>query len=370
MDATQLRFVMGLGQIPKIGPVLARRLIDTCGGAENVFAEKRPALAAIPGIGDRLAEAISGYRIPERIDREIEYISRHNIKALFYQDEEYPDRLRNCEDAPVLLFVMGSTGLHRSRVISIVGTRSPTDYGRNVTRDLIAELACTYPDVLVISGLAYGIDICAHRAALKNGIDTAAVLGHGLSMIYPAMHRETAAQMVAKGALVTEFLHDDKPEAPNFVRRNRIIAGLADATIVIESGIKGGALITADLAASYNRDVMAVPGRTADARSKGCNLLIKTNKAALLESLHDLEYLLGWQQDVAEKKAIQPNLFDDLNDYEKILLDILGAHERLTVDQLALLSSMAVSRVSSLLLNLECRGLVRCLPGKVYKMMK
>ena len=296
-----LRYKIGIGLIPKIGPVLTRRLIAYCGSAEGVFKEKKLHLSKIPGIGVRLAEHIGSLTNLDAADSEIEFITKHGIEALFYLDDNYPERLRHCEDAPVILYVKGRNLFNRKKVISIVGTRNPTDYGRSQTRELIADIAVNYPDMLIVSGLAYGIDICAHKAALKNNLDTVGVLGHGLSVLYPSAHREVAGQMVDKGALVTEFRHDEKPESPNFVKRNRIIAGLADATVVIESGEQGGALITADIANSYNRDVFAFPGRVNDNYSIGCNRLIKTNRAALTEKLDDIEYLMGWQKN--EKKS-------------------------------------------------------------------
>lgn len=363
-----LRYKIGIGMIPKIGPVLTKRLIAYCGSAEGVFTEKKNHLTKIPGIGDRLINHIISHKNLEAADIEIEFINHHKINALFYLDDNYPERLRHCEDAPVVLYVRGNTLFNREKVVSIVGTRNPTEYGRSMTREFVGLLAAAHPDVLVVSGLAYGIDICAHKASLKNNIDTAGVLGHGLSTLYPSVHSEVAKQMVEKGALVTEFRHDEKPESPNFVKRNRIIAGLADATIVMESGEQGGALITADIANSYNRDVFAFPGRVNDKYSVGCNRLIKSNRAALIESLDDLEYLMGWQK--AEKaEAVQKELFIELNNDEKLLIDLIRADGNATIDILAIRSDMPVSKVSSLLLNLEFKGIVRCLPGKVYRLV-
>jgi DNA processing protein len=237
-----------------------------------------------------------------------------------------------------------------------------------MTKDFVGKLAAAHPDVLIVSGLAYGIDICAHKASLKNNVETVGVLGHGLSVLYPAVHREVAKQMVEKGALVTEFRHDEKPESPNFVKRNRIIAGLADATIVMESGEEGGALITADIANSYNRDVFAFPGRVNDRYSVGCNRLIKSNRAALIENLEDLEYLMGWQK-LVKSGAVQKELFIELTGEEKMLADLIRADGNATIDILAIRSNLQISRVSSLLLGLEFKGVVRCLPGKVYQLV-
>lgn len=362
-----LRYKIGIGMIPKIGPVLTKRLIAYCGSAEGVFTDKKNHLSKIPGIGERLIDHIVNHKNLDAADAEIEFITKHRIDTLFYLDDNYPVRLRNCEDAPVLLYVKGKTDFNRTRVISIVGTRNPTDYGRNMTREFIETLASGYPDILIVSGLAYGIDICAHKASLKNNLDTAGILGHGLSVLYPSSHREVARQMIEKGALVTEFRHDEKPESPNFVKRNRIIAGLSDATIVMESGEEGGALITADIANSYNRDVFAFPGRVNDRYSVGCNRLIKTNRAVLIESLDDLEYIMGWQK-AKKSEPLQKELFIELNPEEKQMLEFIRNDSTATIDILAIRSNLPVSRVSAILLNLEFKGIIRCLPGKVYQM--
>jgi DNA processing protein len=369
MNTDQLRYKIGIGLIPKIGPVLTKRLIAYCGSAEGIFMEKRSKLSKIPGIGERLVDHILSHRNLDMVDEEIEWLTRNGINAQFYLDDDYPERLRQCEDAPVILYIKGKTQFNRQKVVSIVGTRNPTDYGRNFTRELVDAMASSYPDMLIVSGLAYGIDICAHRAALRNSLDTAAVLGHGLSHLYPSAHRETASQITGQGALVTEFMHLEKPESVNFVRRNRIIAGLADATIVVESGERGGALITADIANSYNRDVFTLPGRVTDKYSTGCNRLIKTNRAALLENLADLEYLMGWQKTEGQPDAIQRMLFVELDEEESMLAGLLRNHASLTIDQLSMMGNLPVSRTSSVLLNLEFKGLIKCLPGKVFKLV-
>jgi DNA processing protein len=368
MENDTLRYKIAIGLIPKIGPVLTKRLIAYCGSAEAVFSEKAYRLARIPGIGEKLARQIIQHKNLKAADSEMEFIREHRIFVLFYLDDDFPERLKQCEDAPVLLYAMGNTALNRKKVISIVGTRNPTDYGRELTRDLVENLAALFPDVLVVSGLAYGIDIIAHRASLKHNLNTVAVLGHGLSVIYPSAHREVARQIISQGALITEFLHDEKPESANFVKRNRIIAGISDATIVVESGEKGGALITADIANSYNRDVFAFPGRTGDKYSTGCNRLIKTNRAALIEGVADLEYIMGWQKTGQHNHAFQKELFVELDPDEAMLAGLLKFETAPTIDQIALQSNLPVSRVSAMLLNLEFKGVVKCLPGKVYQL--
>ncbi len=363
-----LKYKIGIGLIPKIGPVLTRRLISYCGGAEAVFREKRTNLEKIPGIGDKLADYVYRNDVLKRAEEEIGFIQKNRITALFYLDEDYPDRLRHCEDAPVVIYVKGKTRFDRAKVLSIVGTRNPTDYGKELCRQLVESLAGRHPDLLVVSGLAYGIDICAHKSALKHKLETAAVLAHGFSVIYPAVHREAAREIIGQGALVTEFLHDEQPEPNNFVKRNRIIAGIADATVVVESGAQGGAMITADIANSYSRDVFAFPGRTFDNYSVGCNHLIKTNRAALIEDARDVEYLMGWQKDdTGKKKELQQELFVELSGDERALLNAIREKSGLTIDQLSLQCELPVSKTSSLLLNLEFHGLVKCLPGKLYK---
>ncbi len=369
MNTDQLRYKIGIGLIPKIGPVLTKRLIAYCGSAEGIFREKSTGLSKIPGIGDRLADYIVSHRSLDSVDQEIEWLNKYRVDALFYLDGDYPERLKQCEDAPVILYVKGKTPLNRPKVISIVGTRNPTEEGRSITRKLTGELAGRFPDMLIVSGLAYGIDTCAHKGALRNNLDTVAVLGHGLSHMYPSVNRETAAHIAERGALITEFMHDEKPESSNFVKRNRIIAGLADATIVVESGEKGGALITADIANSYNRDVFAFPGRISDKYSTGCNRLIKTNRAALMENIGDLEYLMNWQKTEKQPDGFQKTLFIELDEEEKILISLLKDNTSLTIDQLAVQGNLQVSRTSSVLLNLEFKGLVKCLPGKVFRLI-
>jgi DNA processing protein len=343
-----LKYKIGIGLIPKIGPVLTRRLISYCGSAE--------------------AESVFKNDVLKRAEKEIEFLEKHKVSALFYLDELYPERLRHCEDSPIVIFVRGNTNFNRPRVLSVVGTRNPTDYGKELCANLIEELAARHPDLLIVSGLAYGIDICAHKAALKHNLETAAILAHGLTVIYPAIHREAARQIVEQGALVTEFLHDEQPEPNNFVKRNRIIAGIADATVVVESGEQGGALITADIANSYSRDVFAFPGRTFDNYSRGCNRLIKTNRAALIEDARDVEYLMSWQpEETAAKVDMQKELFVDLSAEESALLKAVREDSGITIDQLSLQCDLPVSKVSAFLLNLEFHGLVKCLPGKIYK---
>lgn len=362
-----LKYKIGISQIPGIGSIIAKKLIAYTGSVEAVFKEKKKSLLKVPGIGETLAQVIVKHQNLEKAEAEIEFIRKFDIKYFFYLDEAYPSRLRQCTDAPIILFYKGNLDFNRDKVISIVGTRNATDYGKEMTSKLVEELANRHKGTIVVSGLAYGIDICAHRAALKNHIPTVAVLAHGLSTLYPAVHRNTAKEIVSNGALVTDFTSDMQPERNNFIKRNRIIAGLADATIVVESGAEGGALITADLANSYNRDVFAVPGRVSDPWSKGCNKLIKTNKAAIIESVEDLEYFMGWDSEKAEPR--QMTLFQNLTDEEQVIVNLLKDENNLMIDIMCLRADMPVNQLSSILLKLEFMGLIKSLPGKVYRLV-
>lgn len=363
------RYQIGISLIPGIGNITAKKLIAYTGSVEAVFCEKKKGLLKIPGIGELLAEQIiKGSFVLDIADKELDFIQKHQIGASFYLDNDYPLRLKNCEDSPIVLFYKGNVDFNKLKVLSIVGTRNATEYGKDCVNQLVGDLKVRGHDVIIVSGLAYGVDIYAHRAALRNGLDTIAALAHGLSTIYPGVHKTTAKDICEQGALVTDFISSVMPERNNFIKRNRIIAGLADATLVVESGLKGGALITADIAGSYNRDVLAFPGRVNDSFSKGCNWLIKCNKAAMVESVEDLEYQLGWEI-TSNKKNIQPELFVELSDDEHRLIDILREKGELPIDIIALHANIPVSKVSALLLNIEFAGLIRSLPGKVYKLI-
>lgn len=363
-----LKYKIGISQIPGVGSILAKKLIAYTGSIEAVFKEKKKNLMKIPGIGNTLADVIVSHQNLEKAEAEIEFLQHYGIRHYFYLDDEYPARLKQCSDAPIILFCKGEVNFNAGKMISIVGTRKATDYGREFCSSLVSDLAARHQDVVIVSGLAYGIDIAAHRASLKNNIPTIAVLGHGLATIYPAVHRNTAREIVSKGALVTDFTSDILPERNNFVKRNRIIAGLADATVVVESGMEGGALITADLANSYNRDVFAYPGRVGDEWSKGCNSLIKKNKAAMIESVDDLEYIMGWNHTSGQQPR-QMSLFLNLSADEQMIVDILKEENNLMIDVICLRADMPVNKASSLLLQLEFAGLIKSLPGKVYRLI-
>lgn len=369
MEDELLKYKIGISLIPGVGDITAKKLIAYTGGVEGVFKEKRKNLVKIPGIGEILANEIANQQVLEIAEREIDFMKKFDVRHYFYLDENYPFRLKQCPDAPIVLFTKGTVDFNAEKIVSIVGTRSATEYGKECCSKLVEGLAQRHNNVIVVSGLAYGIDICAHRAALKNKLDTIAVLAHGLSTIYPGTHRNTAKEITAQGALVTDFISQALPERNNFVKRNRIIAGLADVTVVVESGKEGGALITADLANSYNRDVAAFPGKVSDDWSRGCNKLIKTNKAALIEDIEDLEFVMGWNSNTTSKQPRQMNLFHDLSEDEKRIVAILTEENNLMIDLICLRAEMSVSKVSPLLLNLEFSGIVKSLPGKVIRLL-
>jgi DNA processing protein len=363
----ELHFKIALSNIPGIGPMLARRLVAYTGGVEAVFREKKILLEKVPGIGQIKASLVDRKGLLEEAEKEIDYMHKNNIQALFYLDENYPARLRECEDSPIIIYVKGNDRLNAEKMISIVGTRNASDYGRACTEEIVEYMAARYPEIVIVSGLAFGIDITAHKAAIKNNICTIAALGHGFEFLYPGAHSSYSRRITENGALLTEFKSDKKPEAGNFVSRNRIIAGLADATIIIESAVKGGALITADIANSYNRDVFALPGRSGDPYSKGCNQLIKKNKAALIECGADIEFALGWSDNIKRPGGIQKSLFIELSKEEKDILNFLDQHGDSALDEISISIALPVAKTSASLLNMEFNGLVRTLPGKYFR---
>ncbi len=360
-----LKYKIALSLIPNIGDILAKRLVSYCGSAQAVFEEKKVSLEKIPGIGNINANAVSNSTVFKRAEEEIKFIEKNKITPLFYLDKEYPKRLTHCEDSPVMLYFKGTANLNADKVISIVGTREATDYGRQLCEKLVADLAVYNP--LVVSGLAYGIDICAHKAAMSNGLTTVCGLAHGLDKIYPALHKESAEKMLENGGWLSDFTSKVIPDRENFPRRNRIVAGMADATIVIESKIGGGSLITADIANSYNRDVFAFPGRVDDECSKGCNNLIKQNKAALIQSAADISYILGWEQKT-KKSPVQKQLFVELSPDEELVVKVLREKDGIAIDDLCLVCNLPMSKISGLLLTLEFSGIVRSMPGKMYRL--
>lgn len=365
-EEVSLKHKIALGLIPRIGDINARKLVSHFGSVEAIFHEPYGNLLKIPGIGPGLASYISDRSYLAVAEKEIEYIEKYNVRTYFYLDNDYPFRLRQCEDSPVVFFFRGNCDLDAQRVLSIVGTRNATSRGKELCEKIIAGLAADHPDLIIVSGLAYGIDIASHKAALNNNLNTIGVLAHGLGTIYPSMHDSTAKNMTDHGGLLTDFISDSLPERNNFLKRNRIIAGLSDATIVIESGIKGGALITADIANSYNRDVFAVPGRPDDQWSAGCNNLIKNNKASLAENAGDIESFLNWKPQ-KQKVAVQKTLFAEMDDTEKNIFGLIRELGEPTIDTICRTLDIPVYRLSSILLQMEFKGIIRCYPGNIYR---
>ncbi len=361
-------YKVALSMVPGVGSIGAKRILASAGSAEAAFRLERSRLLQIPGIGSLLADRIRDKGILEKARKELDYIRKNNIHCLFYKDDNYPQRLSYCEDAPLVLFTRGKLDSDSRKTLSVVGTRRPTSHGLEACRKLIRDLARRHPDLVIVSGLAYGIDHCAHKAALEFGLDTIAVLGHGLKFLYPSMHRSIAGRIEGSGALVTDFASGDKPERNNFIKRNRIIAGLSEATVVVESGIKGGALITADLANSYNRDVFAFPGRITDPASAGCNGLIKSHRAALIEDYNDVEYQLGWEAAEANRQFAWPSDTRELSTEEKSIIKVLESGGDSSIDLLCFHTGLPVSRISGILLDLELSGLILGIPGDCYRL--
>ena len=359
---------IALSMLKGIGPVNARNLVAYCGGVEPIFTDRKlkNTLEKVPGIGPKLIASITDKKVLTTAEKELAYLRKHKLRALFYLDPDYPGRLKQAEDAPVILFVKGDADLDATHVVSIVGTRTPTEPGKRLCAELVEGLKeCK---ATIVSGLAYGIDIVAHRTALKHDLPTIGCVAHGLDKLYPGEHASTAKEMARHGALVSE-LPSGSPFAPgNFPARNRVIAGLSDCTIVVESGPKGGSLITADIAGSYDREVFAFPGRPTDPRSEGCNKLIQQNKAALINHASDVITMMEWMP--KKKKApVQAALFSELLPDEQTLADIMKAQGSAHIDELCVKSNWAQGKVAGLLLNMEFNGLVKSLPGKIYRLI-
>src|SRR5450759_1942987 len=366
MSDVQLKHKIALGLIPRIGDINARKLVSHFGNVEAIFKEPYRKLIKRPGIGSGIAKYINDRSYLDSAEKEAEYVTKNNIRTYFYLDNDYPFRLRQCDDSPVVFFYMGTSDLDSAKILSVVGTRNATTRGRELCDKIIGGLAIGHPDLIIVSGLAYGIDIAAHKSALARNLQTIGVLAHGFKTTYPSMHASTAMTMIKNGGLITDFLSDALPERNNFIKRNRIIAGLSDATLVVESGTKGGALITTDIANSYNRDVFAVPGRPDDQWSAGCNSLIRSNKASLTECSDDIEYFLNWKPEKS-KPPVQRTLFSELDDTEKLIYELLTKEGELTIDTICRSLEIPVYKLSSLLLQMEFKGLLKCSPGNVYR---
>ena len=367
MTQSDLYYTLALMQVEGVGDVIAKKLIQNCGNAAEVFASKKSHLQKIDGIGSVVIKNLHDKSVFAKAESELQFISKENISTAYFQSENYPERLKHCFDCPVLLFQAGNIDLQNKRIISVVGTRQITTYGMEFTKRLIEDIAPLNP--IIVSGFAYGVDIFAHQMAMDCGLQTIGVLAHGLNQIYPKTHKKYMAKMEQNGGFLTEFWSTSNPDKENFIKRNRIVAGISEATIVIESAERGGSLVTANLANDYNRDVFAVPGRTTDKYSQGCNNLIKTQRANLLTSAADLVYILNWELQRESQKAVQKQLFVTLTDEEQIIYDYLQKTGKEMMDIIALECDFPIYRISSILLNMELKGVIRPLPGKMFEVV-
>lgn len=357
---------IALSMFPHLGPRRIRSLVAYAGSVGAVFEKDADWLQNVPRLGKSIP--FNPGEAMRKAEQELEKIQDTDIRVSFYLDDDYPLRLKECEDAPVVIYYRGNVDWNARYTLSIVGTRNASEFGKQITEEIVGWLAGRYPELLIVSGLAYGIDVIAHRTAIRHNLPTVAALGHGLDHLYPVVHRTEAGKILKNGALVSEFPSGKPAEPGNFISRNRIIAGLTDATLIVESAEKGGALITADLANSYNREVFAVPGRPIDHFSRGCNALISKNRAALVQSGEDIEFAMGWSPAVssAEPRPLQKSLFPQLSREESAILELLESRESVLMDDICYKLELPVHKVSGLLLNLEFSGLVRALPGKQF----
>lgn len=361
----ELFYRIALTFVQDTGPVTARKLVEHFGSAEAVFNASLKELKTVSGRGENRTKAFRDDTIFPRVEEELNYIQKHHVSVLWYYDEGYPERLKNCADAPLLLYYTGNAKLNPEKAVAIVGTRKYTDYGQRATEQLVEELKDT--GVTVVSGLAHGIDTIAHKASVKYGMPTIGVVGHGLDKMYPAANKNLAKEMMGNGGVLSEYPSGTPGDRAHFPMRNRIVAGLSDITVVVESDIKGGALITARVADSYNRDVAAFPGRIYDAKSSGCNELIRTNIASMITCADDLLELMNWKE-AGKKKPVQKQLFINLSPEEKTVYDVLGSKDMVHADELLHVCNMTSSQLASTLLMMEMQGLVKALPGKFYRL--
>ncbi|MBL4905228.1 MAG: DNA-protecting protein DprA [Flavobacteriaceae bacterium] len=366
MEKEKLLAVLRLQKTKSVGNILAKKLIVATGDVAQIFREKKSSLQKINGIGTNALKQLFDKESQEIAEKELEYILQNNIATSYFLDEDYPKNLSHCIDGPILFFKEGNIDFINDRIISVVGTRNMTSYGRSFCEKLIAELTEYNP--IIISGFAYGVDICAHKAAIKNHLQTIAVLGHGFDQIYPKTHKKYMRQVLENGGFITEFFHDENPLREHFLKRNRIVAGLSQATIIIESAEKGGALVTADIANSYNRDVFAVAGRTTDVYSKGCNHLIKSNQASLLTTANDIARMLNWDLPSISKPK-QVTLFIELEEDEQKVVDYLFKSGKQTLDDIALACVIPVYKLAPMLVQLELKGVLKPLPGKMFELV-
>lgn len=367
----QLRYRIALASVKGMNRLLAESLVELTGDVSAFFTLSQRELSDLTGWNSSLFSEVERGKALMAAAGEVEFIRKNNITPLFFTDADYPQRLLECDDAPLILYYKGNVSFQQPRVVSIVGTRHATPYGKNFVDTLVRDLADTCPDTLIVSGLAYGIDIAAHRAALRYGLPTVGVLAHGLNTIYPAQHRNTAVEMLGNGGLLTEYTTSQPTHRGFFLARNRIVAGVADAVVVVESGVKGGSLFTATIASDYHRDVFALPGRVGDISSMGCNNLIRQNKAALLTCADDLIEAMGWgvrkEQPSQTTLAAQQDV--QLTDEEKLIMQYLAHNGEGQINRMAVELNTPIATLSATLVELEFKGCVVAFPGGVYRPM-
>ena len=375
MNEQNLLYTMALTRMTGFNFQTALRLYQELGGGQAVYEHRSDLRDVLPECSERLVQSLQDWSIPLlKAEQELGFITKHNIRPLLLGSDDYPQRLAECPDAPILLYYMGSANLNQQRVINIVGTRHATQYGQDMVRRFVGDLRELCPQVLIVSGLAYGIDISAHRNALERGFETVGVLAHGLDELYPPRHRETAKQMLRQGGLLTEYMSETRADKLNFVKRNRIVAGLCDATLLVESAARGGGLITCGIAQDYNRQVMAFPGAVGAPYSEGCNHLIRDNGAQLITGAEDFVNAMGWQTDrqlqQAKADGIERSLFPDLSPEEQTIVRILDGMGDLQQNQLSVKANIPIGQLTALLFQLEMKGVVRPLAGGNYHLLK
>lgn len=367
LSKNELRYTLALQRVPNLGDTTAKKLLQKVGSAEGIFREKKSNLLKINGVGSYKLKKLSEKIQLDEADEEIRFIEENKLEWCYFQDKLYPERLKHCIDGPILFFQKGKIDLQKNKIISVVGTRKITTYGKAFCEKLIDELSPLNP--VIISGFAYGVDITAHKAAIDAGLQTVACLAHGLNQIYPKTHKKYKEKVMEHGGFISEFWSTDAFDRNNFLKRNRIIAGISQATIVIESAAKGGSLVTADIANSYNRDVFALPGRATDLQSQGCNNLIKSQQANLITNAADLIYMLGWELEEKNNKPQQTQLFVELSEEEKLVFNSLNETGKEQLDKIAITCNIPTYKLASLLLSMELKGVVRPLPGKMFELI-
>ncbi len=364
MEKEELIAMLCLQKTQGIGDIIAKKLVGYCGSARAVFKEKSKTLEKIDGIGSYFAKCVANSNHLDLAKKEFEYFQKNNIECISFTDHRYPKSLLHCPDGPLLFFQDGHISFDKYPILSIVGTRQVTSRAIDLVNEIVSDLKSYNP--IIVSGFAYGVDIVAHQAAVANNLQTIGVLAHGFDTIYPKAHKKYVSHVMDNGGFITEFWSSEQPLRENFLKRNRIVAGLSQATIVIESAVKGGSLVTAEIANSYNRDVFAVPGRVNDIYSQGCNNLIKQNKAAVLTQASDIIQMLNW--DVKPQEPVQRQLFVELNTEEQQIVDFLSVQEKEHIDLIALNTQLPIHKVSTALFNLEMKGVIRPLSGKMFEL--